>query len=102
MAFDSISLHPDKGPEWIKDDAGAPVPPEFLLHLGGDVMELNMTLSLLHAYGIPTVCQYPNDGSFANVIMGFAPTGADIFVPQTMAEDARNILSSEIETEEEQ
>ena len=101
MAFDSISLKPEKGPEWTKDDTGTPVPPVFLLHVGGDAMEVKMTLSLLHAYGIPTVCQYPNDGSFANVIMGFAPAGTDIFVPETALEDARNILSSEIKTEEE-
>ena len=43
---------------------------------------------MLEAYGVPCVRQYPNDGGFGKLIMGMSGTGVDIYVPQSMLNDA--------------
>ena len=62
--------------------------------------EDSVELSMLDAYGIPYILEYPNNGDFGIVIMGHAGGGVDIFVPETMLEDAQNIFNSEIIAEE--
>jgi hypothetical protein len=86
---------------WPKKEDGDMVAPAFLLHAGGNPMDTEITLSLLEAYGIPAVCQYPNDGEFGKLIIGNATGGVDIYVPETMLEDARNILSADIVEDDE-
>lgn len=86
----------DKGPEWPIGEDGEPVAPVYLKHIPFGQLELEMELSLLAAYGIPCVGQNPNNGSFGKMIMGDPPSGTEIYVPETMLEDARNILNAEI------
>ena len=57
---------------------------------------MELTLSLLEAYGIPTVCEYPNNGLFGKLILGYPAAGLDIFVPETLLGEARDILSAEV------
>ena len=83
--------------QWPQNENGAPVEPVFLEHMAGNKTELEMERNMLWAYGVPTVCQYPNDGEFGNVIMGHAGGGVDIFVPASMLEDAKNIISGDME-----
>lgn len=80
---------------WPVTEAGQKVEPAYLTHTGGAPMDAELILSLLEAYGIPAVCQYPNDGAFGQLIIGVAGGGVDIFVPETMLEDAKNLLSAE-------
>ena len=82
---------------WPKDENGELIPPAFFEHIAGSQLDVDMELNLLDAYGIPTVLQYPNDGDFGKIILGFAGGGVDIFVPETMLEDAKNIVSGDIE-----
>ena len=81
--------------EWPTDEKGEPVAPAFLKHGSGNRLELDMERNMLCSFGIPTVCSYPNNGEFGNVVLGFAGGGADIFVPVTMLEDAKNIINGE-------
>jgi len=81
---------------WPKDGEGKIVPPVFFEHVAGSQLDVDMAINLLDAYGIPTVLQYPNDGEFGKVMLGFPAGGVDVFVPATMLEDARNIVSGEI------
>ena len=85
---------------WPKKEDGELVAPAFLLHAGGNPLETEMTLGLLEAYGVPSVCQYPNDGEFGKLIIGYAAGGVDIFVPVTQLEEARDILSAEVVDDE--
>ena len=89
-------------PQWPCKENGEPVAPAFLKHIGGGPLDMELTLNLLEAYGIPYVSQYPNNGSFGKLIMGHPPSGMELYVPETLLEDAQNILNSEIieETEE--
>ena len=91
-----MSLNKNDGPEWPTDEAGEAIPPTFLKHIHGKSMGMEITLNLLGAYGIPYVCQYPNNGLFGKLIMGTAPAGMEVFVPETMLIDAQNLLSAEI------
>ena len=85
------------GEGWPKDEKGESVAPAFFEHVAGSQLDVDMELNLLRAYGIPTVLQYPNDGDLGRVIIGFAGGGVDVFVPETMLEDARNVLSGDIQ-----
>ena len=86
----------DKGPGWPNDENGEPVPPKFLTHIHGGPLDMELTLNLLQAYGIPHCCEYPNNGLFGQLIMGYPPGGMEVFVPETMHEDAQNILGADI------
>ena len=81
--------------DWPKDDNGEPVAPAYLKHISGGPLDLEVAINLLRAYGIPYVSEYPNNGEFGKLILGHPPSGMEIFVPETMLEDAQNILSAE-------
>ena len=83
-------------PEWPNNEAGVAVPPAFLVHIHGGPLDMELTLNLLEAYGIPYVCEYPNNGLFGKLILGYPPGGIRVFVPETMLEDAQNILNADI------
>ena len=82
--------------DWPRDAAGTPVAPAFLEHIFGNETELAMERNMLASYGIPTVCRYPGDGTLGKVVLGVSGYGLDIYVPETMLEDARNILSCDL------
>jgi len=84
------------GLQWPKDESGEPVAPAYLKHISGGPLDLEVALNLLDAYGIPHVSEYPNNGEFGKLILGHPPSGMEIFVPETMLEDAQNILSADI------
>ena len=92
----SWSLSKTKEPAWPNDDTGNPIPPVFLMHIGGGPLDMELTLNLLEAYGIPHVGKYPHNGLFGKLILGYAPLGIEVYVPETMLEDAQNILNAEI------
>jgi len=81
---------------WPNGENGEPIPPVYLTHIGGGPMDQEMMLGLLDAYGIPHVEQYPNNGLFGKLVAGYPPSGVEVFVPETMFEDAQNILNAEV------
>jgi len=85
-----------KALEWPNDENGEPVPPVYLTHISGGPLDTELTLNLLEAYGIPYVCEYPNNGLFGKLIMGFPPGGMQVFVPEHLLEDANNILDADV------
>ena len=88
------------GPEWPNDENGEAIPPAFLKHIHGGPLDLELTLNLLEAYGIPHVSEYPNNGLFGKLILGHPPGGMMVYVPETLLDDAKNVLSAEIFEEE--
>ena len=91
----------DEDLPWPNGENGQPVPPVYLTHVGGGPLDMELTLNLLSAYGIPSVCEYPNNGLFGKLIMGHPPSGMYVFVPETLLDDAQNILNAEIIENEE-
>lgn len=88
------------GPEWPLDENGEKEQAVFLEAGSGFELDLEMTVTMLRAYGIPAMVKYPGDGSFGRVVLGFSGYGADIYVPRSMAEDARELLQAAPEPEE--
>jgi len=80
---------------WPKDENGVPIKPVYLVHKSFLGMEDKMTVSLLEAYNIPTICRYPNDGDFARLMLGVSGNGTDIYVPETMKEEALLLIEGE-------
>lgn len=80
---------------WPRREDGSFIPPARLAHVGGKPMDEQILLSMLEAYGIPAVTQYPNDGSFGKIVLGMSGGGTEIFVPETMLEEARQLLAAE-------
>jgi len=87
---------------WPKDENGEATPPAFLTHIVGGPLDMELTLNLLEAYGIPHVCEYPNNGLFGKMILGHSPGGMEVFVPETMLEDAQNLLNADIIEDEDE
>jgi hypothetical protein len=85
---------------WPAAEDGTPASPAFLMHAEGTQAEADLTVNLLNAYGIPATCVYPNNGEFGKIILGFPASGADIYVPETMLEDAQNIICGDMTDEE--
>ena len=92
-----FSFSPQELPDWPVDENGETVAPAFLMHIHGGPIDMELTLNLLGAYGIPHVCEYPNNGLFGKLILGHSPGGLEIYVPETLLEDARNLLDAEIQ-----
>jgi len=90
-----------EGIKWPKDENGDAIPPAYLKHISGGPLDLEVALNILEAYGIPHVSEYPNNGQFGKLIFGHPPSGMEIFVPETMLEDAQNILSADVVIDDE-
>lgn len=73
---------------WPAGENGKPAKEVFLERIENQ-LDLEMELTLLQAYSIPTIIRRPD----IKIFMGYSPKGADIFVPETMLEDAMNIIS---------
>lgn len=82
--------------DWPADEKGEKIKPAFLMHVGGAPVDMEVELNVLDAYNIPTILQYPNNGDFGRIIIGHAGGGVDIYVPETMLDDAKNILNGNI------
>ena len=91
----SWSFRKRKGLPWPDGDDGEAVRPAFLTHVHGGTIDMQLTVTLLEAYGIPHISEYPLNGAFGKMILGFPPGGTKIYVPETMLEDAKNILSAD-------
>ena len=86
----------EKPKNWPKDEKGEAVKPVFLQHITGTQLDSDMAVNLLSAFDIPVMRTYPNNGELGRLVLGFSGTGTDIYVPETMLEDAQNILSGDI------
>jgi len=87
----------DTSPPWPNTAEGQPVPPVFLTHLRAADLEGEIVINLLTSADIPVVMQYPNDGTFGRVVLGFSGTGIDLYVPETLLEDAKAMMSGQFE-----
>ena len=79
--------------DWPYNGFGEPEKPAFLEHIFGSEPELMLERNMLLSFGVPTVARYPMEGTLGKVVLGMSGTGMDIFVPESMLEDAKNIIS---------
>lgn len=90
----------DTSGEWPKDENGENIAAAFLTNIGGSQLDYDMALSMLRSFGIPYACEFPGGGQLAKIYLGYSAAGMDIYVPETMLEDARNIFLSDTEENE--
>lgn len=76
---------------WPKKD-GEAEPPAFLQHCSTVNMEDELLINMLTGYGIPSVRLYPLNGSFGKVVLGMSADGADIYVPESMLDEAISLI----------
>ena len=81
--------------QWPRDAAGEIVPPKFLTHCVSVDAEDEILISFLKSYGIPAVVLHPGDGTFGKVVLGMSGTGSSIYVPETMYEQAKELMEAE-------
>ena len=86
---------------WPTDDAGEPVPPALLTTVTGTQLDYQLVLAQLRSYGVPVLGTFTATGNLAKLVLGFAGTGMDVYVPETMAELARELLEAPPEEESE-
>ena len=79
---------------WPKDDNGEKEKAVFLCHLSANDMQDELLVNMLEAYGIPAIKNYPGDGEFGKVILGMSGLGRDLLVPESMYEDAVNLINN--------
>lgn len=74
----------------------------FLMCVAGEI-EANGVESLLRAHDIPVLKKHKGAGGYLEIYMGMSKAGIDLFVPENLLEEARDIVektSEEIVTEE--
>ena len=100
MGASAWSFH-KKEMDWPLEENGEKVKAVLLKETFDSPAESDMVISMLAAYGIPCFKYYDKDGGAGKVINGFSGYGASLYVPQTMLEDAQNILNAEAVEEDE-
>ena len=79
---------------WPKDQHGQNEKAVFLCHFSSNDLSDEIFANMLEAYGIPCLRQYPGDGDFGKVVLGMSGFGTDIYVPESMFEDALNLFNN--------
>ena len=87
---------------WPKGDNGEKEKAVLLCHLSANDMQDELLVNMLEAYGIPAIKNYPGDGEFGKVILGMSGLGTDLFVPESMYEDAVNLINNTEDITDEQ
>lgn len=80
---------------WPRTADGQTEPPAFLIHCSPLDLEADMIQSLLESYHIPSIRRLPGDGAFGQVILGMSGNGIELYVPQSMLDEARALLEGE-------
>ena len=86
--------------EWPLAEDGQKVKAVRLRDALDSMADADMVISLLAAYGIPCFKYYDLEGGAGKVINGFSGYGAGLYVPQTMLEEAQDLLQAEVTEEE--
>lgn len=84
---------------WPSDDDGNPIPPVRLMTVTGNQIDYQLAVTQLRSFGVPVVGSFTPDAALSKLILGFAGSGMDILVPETMAELARELMKP-VEPEE--
>ena len=79
----------------------SPVKPVRLMTVTGNQLDYQMVITQLQSFGVPVVGTFTADGTLSKLIFGFAGSGMDVIVPETMADLARELLKP-VEGEDEE
>lgn len=77
---------------WPKTADGSLEKAVFLTETLEAGAQADMLIEMLRAYGIPAARRYDKDGTLGKVMLGFSGYGVALYVPESMLEDAQNLL----------
>ena len=80
---------------WPKREDGSYETPAFLCMKRCNDMADRLLVNMLEAYSIPCLCIAPGDGSFGTVVLGMSGQGTWIYVPESLLEDAQELIKEE-------
>lgn len=80
---------------WPKDENGEAVVPALLCTVSNTNFKDDLVIGMLESCGIPCFKRYPGNGSFGRLILGVSGQGVEIYVPETILEDAQTLLNEE-------
>ena len=92
----------DRRPKWPKGENGEPETPKFLTKVNGTQLDYEMTARMLEAFGVPTLRSLSSLGRLGRLVLGFSGTGTDIYVPESRYEEAKALLESSGDDDEEE
>ena len=77
---------------WPRDAAGQPEAPAFLTSCMGLDLADELLAGMLEAFGIPVLRRFPHDGAFGKLMLGQSGMGVDMYVPESMLEQAVGLM----------
>ncbi len=83
-----------KEPDWPTDEKGEKEKAVLLKSTFDSPAETDLTISLLASCGIPCFKYYAKEGGAGKLINGFSGYGADLYVPESRLQEARDILNA--------
>ena len=82
----------DLAERWPRSEDGTPEKPVFLTDAFEADAQADLMVEMLRAYDIPVVRRYARDGTLGRVVLGFSGYGVELYVPESLLEDARALL----------
>ena len=86
---------------WPRDTDGNREQAVLIAHIPDFNNEIDLAINMLSAYGIPAFKSYNNEGSLGKLLIGTSAYNASLYVPCSMAEDARALLNTPADGAEE-
>jgi len=93
--FENLGFSKKRDPVWPTLPDGTPETPALLTHISTYDMNGDIVLGLLESFGIPALTQYPGNGGFDRVLQGMSIAGVDVYVPESVLEDAKALLEGD-------
>ncbi len=82
---------------WPKTESGEAELPALLMTVSNVNFRDELIVGKLEAYGIPCFKRYPGNGSFGKLVLGISGQGVELYVPESMLEDAQVLCREENE-----
>lgn len=97
-------MHDESKPTWGKADDdllrrwpklpdGTPEKPVLAANLPDLGGQADMLIAMLRSYDIPVMTRYTGAGGYSKILFGFAGTGVDLYVPESLYDTALALLS---------
>ena len=80
---------------WPRSAEDEPEEPAFLCARPSVDLSDKLLMNMLQAYGIPSLCVERGNGNLGRLYLGISGYGTDIYVPESLLEDARQLCKEE-------
>ncbi|MBQ2324020.1 MAG: hypothetical protein II379_05475 [Oscillospiraceae bacterium] len=78
---------------WPKLPDGSPEKPVLAANLPDLGGQADMIIAMLRSYNIPVMTRYTGAGGYSKILFGFAGTGVDLYVPESMHQAAMDLIA---------